>query len=66
MNRFLFKYDIQTVRQIENNKFKPTSEMITEMQELETWLRKISGKDAKVVIPSEVYIRHSLNITEGE
>ena len=64
LNGFLFKYDTQTVRKIENNKFKPTPEMITEMKELETWLRKISGKDVKVIIPSEVYIRHSLNITE--
>ncbi len=33
--------------------------MITEMKELEAWLQKIYGKDVKVVIPSEVYIRHS-------
>ncbi len=64
LNGFLFKYDTQKVRQIELNNFKPTPEMMTEMKELETWLRKISGKDVKVVIPSEVYIRHSLNITE--
>ncbi len=64
LNGFLFKYDSKKVRQIELNEFKPTQEMITEMKELETWLRQISGKDVKVVIPSEVYIRHSLNITD--
>ncbi|MGB3511528.1 MAG: FAD-dependent oxidoreductase [Microcoleaceae cyanobacterium] len=64
LNGFLFKYDTQKVRQIELNNFKPTQEMITEMNELETWLRKMSGKDVKVVMPSEVYIRHSLNITD--
>ena len=64
LNGFLFKYDTQKVRQIELNQFKPTQEMITEMNELEAWLRKMSGKDVKVVMPSEVYIRHSLNITD--
>ncbi len=64
LNGFLFKYDTKKVRQIELNDFKPTQEMITEMKGLETWLRKISGKDVKVVIPSEVYVRHSLNITD--
>ena len=64
LNGFLFKYDSQKVRNIELNNFKPTQEMINEMKEIELWLRKMSGKDVKVVIPSEVYIRHSLNITD--
>ncbi|MGD1809525.1 FAD-dependent oxidoreductase [Dapis sp. BLCC M126] len=64
LNGFLFKYDSKRVREIELNDFKPTQEMITEMKELEAWLKKISRKDVKVVIPSEVYIRHSLNITD--
>ncbi|NES76397.1 MULTISPECIES: FAD-dependent oxidoreductase [Okeania] len=64
LNGFLFKYNSQKVREIENNNFQPTQDMITEMQELEAWLRKMSGKDVKVILPSEVYIRHSLNITD--
>ncbi|NET25518.1 FAD-dependent oxidoreductase [Okeania sp. SIO1I7] len=64
LNGFLFKYNSQKVREIEHNNFQPTQEMITEMQEIEAWLRKMSGKDVKVILPSEVYIRHSLNITD--
>lgn len=64
LNGLLFKYDTQKVREIEINDFKPTQEMITEMTELEAWLREMSGKNVKVEMPAEVYVRHSLNISD--
>ncbi|NEP58247.1 MAG: FAD-dependent oxidoreductase [Symploca sp. SIO2G7] len=65
LNGLLFKYPVTQLRQIEANGFKPTQAMITEMANFEAWLQKISGKDnIQVIIPPEIYIRHTLSIKD--
>ncbi len=63
-NGFLFKYSVDEVRELEENGFKPNREMIEEMAEVEEWLRKLSGKDVRIKLPPEVYVRHSLSIKD--
>ncbi len=63
-NGFLFKYPVAEVRELEENGLQPNQEMIAEMAEVEEWLRKLSGKDVRVKLPPEVYVRHSLSIKE--
>ncbi|NEP12582.1 MAG: FAD-dependent oxidoreductase [Symploca sp. SIO2C1] len=65
LNGLLFKYPVAQLRQIEASGFKPTQEMITEMVNFEAWLQEIAGKDnLQVVIPPEIYIRHTLSIKD--
>ncbi|NET57892.1 MAG: FAD-dependent oxidoreductase [Symploca sp. SIO2E6] len=65
LNGLLFKYPVTQQRQIEANGLKPTQEMMTEMVNFEAWLQDISGKDnVQVIIPPEVYIRHTLSIKD--
>jgi len=65
LNGLLFKYPVIQQKQIEENGFKPTPEMITEMANFEAWLQEISGKDdIQVIIPPEIYIRHTLSIKD--
>lgn len=63
-NGFLFKYSVAEVRELEENGLKPNQEMIAEMAEVEEWLRKLSGKNVRVKLPPEVYVRHSLSIKD--
>ncbi|NEP41526.1 MAG: FAD-dependent oxidoreductase [Okeania sp. SIO2H7] len=63
-NGFLFKYSVEEVRELEENGLKPNQEMIEEMAEVEEWLRRLSGKDVRIKLPPEVYVRHSLSIKD--
>ncbi|NJK67016.1 MAG: FAD-dependent oxidoreductase [Microcoleus sp. SU_5_3] len=63
-NGFLFKYQVDQLMQMEANDRKPTPEMQKEMSYLQEWLQKKSGKDVRVFIPDEVYIRQTLNIRD--
>jgi FAD dependent oxidoreductase len=61
-NGFLFKYQVDQLMKMEANDRKPTPEMLQEMSYLQEWLQKKSGKDVRVFIPDEVYIRQTLNV----
>ena len=63
-NGFLFKYQVDQIMEMEANGRKPTPEMIKEMSYLQDWLQKKSGKDVRVFIPDEIYIRHTLNVRD--
>lgn len=63
-NGFLFKYPVDRVIELEENGRKPTPEMIQEMSSIQAWLQKMSGKDVRLFIPDEVYIRQSVNIQD--
>ncbi|HLO49616.1 MAG TPA: FAD-dependent oxidoreductase [Kamptonema sp.] len=63
-NGFLFKYPVDKVIELEDSGKKPTQDMIKEMSSLQAWLQKMSGKDVRVFIPDEIYIRQSLNIRD--
>ena len=63
-NGFLFKYPVDKVIELEENGRKPTPEMIQEMSSIQAWLQKMSGKDVRLFIPDEVYIRQSVNIQD--
>ncbi|WP_272034869.1 FAD-dependent oxidoreductase [Kamptonema animale] len=63
-NGFLFKYPVDKVIELEENGRKPNSEMIQEMSSIQAWLQKLSGKDVRLFIPDEIYIRQTLNIRD--
>ncbi|MBW3587030.1 MAG: FAD-dependent oxidoreductase [Cyanobacteria bacterium 0813] len=63
-NGFLFKYQVDQIMKMEANGRKPTPEMIREMSYLQYWLQKKSGKDVRVFIPDEIYIRQTLNVRD--
>jgi len=63
-NGFLFKYPVDKVIELEENGRKPTPEMIQEMSSIQAWLQKMSGKDVRLFIPDELYIRQTLNIRD--
>lgn len=64
-NGFLFKYSVDRVREIEANQFAPTPDMVTEMAQVEAWLQDYSGNpEVKLVLPPEVYVRHSVSIRD--
>jgi FAD dependent oxidoreductase len=63
-NGFLFKYQVDELMKMEANARKPTPEMVKEMSHLQEWLQKKSGKDARVFIPEEIYIRQTLNVRD--
>ena len=63
-NGFLFKYKVDELMKMEANGRKPTPEMVKEMSYLQEWLQKKSGKDVRVFIPEEIYIRQTLNVRD--
>lgn len=63
-NGFLFKYPVKKILELEENGRKPTPEMVQEMSSVQSWLQKISGKDVRVLIPEEIYIRQSVNVRD--
>ncbi|MCU0544167.1 MAG: FAD-dependent oxidoreductase [Oscillatoriaceae cyanobacterium Prado104] len=63
-NGFLFKYQVDKLMKMEENGRKPTPEMVKEMSYLQEWLQKKSGKDVRIFIPNEVYIRQTLNVRD--
>lgn len=63
-NGFLFKYSVERVRELEENGFKPNQNMIEEIGEVEAWLRSLSGKNVRLILPPEVYVRHSLSVKD--
>ncbi|WP_341735210.1 FAD-dependent oxidoreductase [Microcoleus sp. CAWBG640] len=63
-NGFLFKYQVDQLIKMEANDRKPTPEMLKEMSYLQEWLQKKSGKDVRVFIPDEAYIRQTLNVRD--
>ena len=63
-NGFLFKYQVDELMKMEANGRKPNAEMVKEMSHLQEWLQKKSGKDVRVFIPEEIYIRQTLNIRD--
>ena len=63
-NGFLFKYQVDQLMKMEANDRKPNPEMLKEMSYLQEWLQKKSGKDVRVFIPDEVYIRQTLNVRD--
>ena len=63
-NGFLFKYQVDQLMKMEANDRKATPEMLKEMSHLQEWLQKKSGKDVRVFIPDEVYIRQTLNVRD--
>ncbi|NEP56981.1 MAG: FAD-dependent oxidoreductase [Symploca sp. SIO2G7] len=64
-NGLLFKYQVEQLLQIEENGRRPTQEMQEEMVAFEAWLQELSGKeDVRVIIPQEIYIRHTLSIKD--
>lgn len=63
-NGFLFKYQVDELMKMEANGRKPTPEMVKEMSHLQEWLQKKSGKDVRVFIPEEIYIRQTLNVRD--
>jgi len=63
-NGFLFKYQVDELMKMEANGRKPNAEMVKEMSHLQEWLQKKSGKDVRVFIPEEIYIRQTLNVRD--
>ncbi|MBE9124100.1 FAD-dependent oxidoreductase [Tychonema sp. LEGE 07199] len=63
-NGFLFKYKVDELMKMEANGRKPTPEMVKEMSHLQEWLQKKSGKDVRLFIPDEIYIRQTLNVRD--
>jgi len=63
-NGFLFKYSTDQVLQLEKDNFRPNPAMVAEMQQLEQWFSQLAGKPVKVIIPPEIYVRHSLSIKD--
>jgi FAD dependent oxidoreductase len=63
-NGFLFKYQVDELMKMEANNRKPNAEMVKEMSHLQEWLQKKSGKDVRVFIPEEIYIRQTLNVRD--
>ncbi|PSB47394.1 FAD-dependent oxidoreductase [filamentous cyanobacterium Phorm 6] len=63
-NGFLFKYKVDELMKMEANGRKPTPEMVKEMSYLQEWLQKKSGKDVRLFIPDEIYIRQTLNVRD--
>jgi hypothetical protein len=63
-NGFLFKYKVDELMKMEANGRKPTPEMVKEMSYLQEWLQKKSGKDVRLFIPEEIYIRQTLNVRD--
>ena len=63
-NGFLFKYPVDKVIELEENGRKPSEDMIQEMSSIQAWLQKMSGKDVRLFIPDEIYIRQTLNIRD--
>ncbi len=64
-NGLLFKYQVNQLIEIEENGRRPTQEMKEELVAFEAWLRELSGKeDVRVIIPQEIYIRHTLSIRD--
>ncbi len=63
-NGFLFKYQVDELMKMEADDRKPNAEMVKEMSHLQEWLQKKSGKDVRVFIPEEIYIRQTLNVRD--
>jgi hypothetical protein len=63
-NGFLFKYSTDQVLQLEKDNLRPNAVMVQEMQQLEQWFSQLAGKPVKVVIPPEIYVRHSLSMSD--
>jgi hypothetical protein len=64
-NAFLYKFSAQEVVGLVNSGSKLTPEMHNELKAFEDWLHKFpEGKEAVVISPSELYIRHSLNVID--
>ncbi|MGL6283133.1 MAG: FAD-dependent oxidoreductase, partial [Microcoleaceae cyanobacterium] len=63
-NGFLFKYSTDEVLQLEKDNLRPNPTMVQEMQQLEQWFSQLAGKPVKVIIPPEIYVRHSLSIND--
>ncbi|MEG4013875.1 MULTISPECIES: FAD-dependent oxidoreductase [unclassified Microcoleus] len=63
-NGFLFKYKVDELMKMEANGRKPTPEMVKEMSRIQEWLQKKSGKDVRLFIPDEIYIRQTLNVRD--
>jgi len=49
---------------LDENGRKPTPEMIKKMSLLQNWLQKYSQKDVRVILPPEVYVRHTVSIKD--
>jgi hypothetical protein len=64
-NAFLYKLPSDKVMELVNTGSKPTEAMLAELKAFEDWLHTFpQGKKAKIIPPKELYIRHSLNITD--
>jgi FAD dependent oxidoreductase len=63
-NGFLFKYPTDIAMKLDENGRKPTPEMIKKMSLLQNWLQKYSQKDVRVILPPEVYVRHTVSIKD--
>jgi FAD dependent oxidoreductase len=64
-NGLLFKLPISEIRQIEQDKFRPSQNQIDRLKDFELWLRERSGKDSvQVQILPEIYVRQSINVRE--
>jgi hypothetical protein len=64
-NGFLFKYEVDTIREIEANDLQPTPDMMAELAEVEAWLREYSGNpEVEVILPPEIYVRHSVSVRD--
>ncbi|NJK28609.1 MAG: FAD-dependent oxidoreductase, partial [Coleofasciculaceae cyanobacterium SM2_3_26] len=63
-NGFLFKYPVDRILEIEAQGYRPTPDMIAEMTAFEGWLQEVTGREVRVVLPPEVYVRHSVSIQD--
>lgn len=63
-NGFLFKYPTSTVIKLEENGRKIPPDMVKKMSLLQHWLQKYSQKDVRLILPEEIYVRHTLSIRD--
>ncbi len=64
-NGFLFKYDVDSVMDIEEKGYQLTPEMVEEMAHVEEWLqRHTDNPNVESIFPPEVYVRHSISVRD--
>ena len=64
-NAFLYRVTAQEAMNLVQGEYKSTAEMLDELKAFERWLHTFKeGRSARVIPPEELYVRHSLNITD--
>lgn len=64
-NTLLYKVSAEEAMKLVESGSRPTPQILDELEAFENWLHTFpQGKNAKVIAPEELYVRHSLNVLD--